>query len=207
MFFDPRLGHSFNGDPFKALVVPRPIAWMSTSTKSGDSNLAPFSFFNLLLTDPAYLMVSCAGESDDKSKMKDTARNILDTREFVVNIVQWQHREKMVQTSKNLPYGKSEFEDAELEMRKCRFISAPRLADSPVSMECQLYDHFILPSGGRGAQANVFIGEVIGMHIDEEIIRDGRIDPGLLDIVGRMGYRDYVRANDPIRINLPHKPK
>jgi flavin reductase (DIM6/NTAB) family NADH-FMN oxidoreductase RutF len=168
-------------DPFKALVAPRPIGWISTMDGAGHVNLAPYSFFNAIGEDPPMLAFSSFGA-------KDSASFAGELREFVWNLVTWELREAMNQTSAPLPRGASEFERAGLTMAPSRLVAPPRVAESPCAMECQVVEHLRLHDvEGRPRDQYLVIGQIIGVHLDERLIRGGVVDTALVRPVARCG--------------------
>jgi flavin reductase (DIM6/NTAB) family NADH-FMN oxidoreductase RutF len=168
-------------DPFKALVAPRPIGWVSTMSAGGHVNLAPYSFFNAVAESPHMLAFSSRGA-------KDSATFATDIDEFVWNLVTWDLREAMNETSAPLPRGASEFERAGLEMAPSRFVAPPRVAASPCAMECKVVHHLELRDlEGSTFNQHLVIGQVVGVHLDETRITDARVDTAALRPVARCG--------------------
>ncbi|QSW99461.1 flavin reductase family protein [Haloterrigena alkaliphila] len=173
----------------KTVVTPRPIAWISTRSEDGVDNLAPFSSYNYVsLREPTVLFNTPNG---DRSELKDTARNALETGEFVVNVVTESEIERMDHTSASLPPEESEFDLAGVERADCRTVSAPRVADAPVSMECTLHDSLEVHD------KLMILGDVQRVHVDEALLSDGKIDSRNLDTVGRLGG-PYYTVSDPV---------
>ncbi len=166
-FYEPQHGHGLAHDPFNAIIAPRPIGWISTRSKKGAFNLAPYSFFNALNYTPPIIGFSSVGD-------KDSLKNASDTGEFCWNLVSKHLVEAMNETSKPLPRGESEFEAAGLEWAASNVIDAPRVKASLVSMECQVTDIVQLKGAAGEAVNSWFImGEVVGVHIDKSLIEDG----------------------------------
>ncbi len=179
-------------------IVPRPIAWVSTLSPSGVSNVAPFSYFTGVGSRPPSLLFCPANGRDGKPK--DTLRNIQETGEFVVNIVSAAVAEQMNESSASLPADESEFSMCNLTEVPSIDVRAPRVGESPVQFECREMQVLNLGEGPGGA--NVVIGEVVHMHIDDAVIGARElIDPDLLDAVGRMGGLSYCRTTE--RFDLP----
>jgi flavin reductase (DIM6/NTAB) family NADH-FMN oxidoreductase RutF len=172
-------------DPFKALVVPRPIGWVSTVSKGGVANLAPYSFFNAVSDRPPMLMFSSGGT-------KDSLRNIVDTGEFTCSIATWALREAMNLSSAPVAPGVDEFELAGLTKAESRLVKPPRVAESPAAFECRLWQTLALPKPGRGEGYTLVIGQVVGVYIDDALIRDGRVQTGAMRALARLGYMDYA---------------
>ncbi len=197
MFYDAtKNDHGFQYDPFKALVAPRPIGWISSLSASGTANLAPYSYFNAMAQDPHYVAFGSGPK-------KDSLRNIEATGEFAVNIVSWDLREKMNATSAMVGSDVDEFELAGLAKAPCRLIKAPRVAESPACFECKLFKVIDLP-GDDGSVANyAAIGRVVGIHIDDRFIHEGRVDTAAMKPVARMGYSEYATVETAWRMRRP----
>ncbi len=176
-------------DPFKALIAPRPIGWVSTKSKSGAINLAPYSFFNAVAEKPPILMLSSSG-------WKDSATFASETREFVWNMATYDLHEKMNLTAANLPRGESEFAFAGLEPAPSRFVAPPRVALSPAALECKVVNILSLQDMDGALTGNILIfGQVVGVYIDDAFIRDGRVDAAAMRPLARCGYMDYAFAD------------
>jgi len=174
-------------------ITPRPIAWVSTISANGISNLAPFSYFNGLCSRPAALMFSPVNRADGSKK--DTVRNIEDNGQFVVNVVPFVVAERMFKTAGDFEYEESEFEIAGLTPQPSEQIEPPRVAESPIQFECELMQ--IVPVGEGPLAANVIIGKILLMNIDDAVLDEmGKIDPQRVDTIGRMGGRTYCRTSD-----------
>lgn len=201
MFYDPRSqDHGLPHNPWMALVAPRPIAWVSTVSKSGVPNLAPFSSYNTLSASPPFLMFSANAE-------KDTVRNIRDTGVFVVNVSTGPLAEQMNASSADFAPDVDEFRIVGLDTAPCRSIDCVRVAAAPAAIECRLSEIVSLtPSTGASCSARVIIGEAVGIHIDESVLRDGRVDPALLKPLSRLGYMDYAVVDKTFEIMRPAKP-
>jgi flavin reductase (DIM6/NTAB) family NADH-FMN oxidoreductase RutF len=168
-------------DPFKALVAPRPIGWISSVNAAGQVNLAPYSFFNAIGEEPPMLAFSSYGA-------KDSASFAGEIREFVWNLVTYDLREAMNETSAPLPRGKSEFERAGLNMAPSRLVTPPRVAESPCAMECRVVHHLELQDiDGRPADQFLVIGQVVGVHLAESALVDGVVDTAALRPIARCG--------------------
>ena len=186
-------------DPFKAVIAPRPIGWVSTLSADGVANLAPYSFFNAVSDDPPIVMFSSAG-------MKDSARNALETREFVWNLASFDLREGMNLSSKRLPPGASEFAFAGLREAPPRVVAPPRVADAPVSLECRVTQVVQLQDlAGAEIERWMVMGQVVGVHIDEAfLLSDGRVDTAAMRPLARGGYLDeYSVADNLLRMRRP----
>jgi len=174
--------------------VPRPIAFVSTVSRSGVDNCAPFSFSMGVSSHPMVLGVSI-GERDGRPK--DSARNILDTREFVVNIVTESIAEKMNIASGDYASDVSEFEEAGLTRAPCDVVRPPRIAESPVAFECRLI------RAVRVADNTVFFGEAVRLHVDDHVLTDGIVDVRKLHAIGRLGGPQYCRTQDVFEMARP----
>lgn len=185
MFYDAVANtHGLKHDPFKALAVPRPIGWLSSLSPEGVPNLAPYSFFNAVANRPNYVMFSSVGR-------KDSIANIEATGEFVHNVATWDLRDAMNQSSANVGSGVDEFELAGLEKAPSRLVKPPRVAASPVAFECRYVQTVELPPT-NGEPNLVGFGEVVGIHIDDDVIVNGKVDLTLFKPIARLGYHDYA---------------
>ena len=198
MFYNPEIGHNLPHDPFKAIVSPRPIGWISTIDKEKNVNLAPYSFFNAVADNPPMIMFSITGQKRNISS-KDTLQNIIETKCFVVNVVSRELLNQMNQTSGNYPKNTDEFVLANLEKTNCVYIDVPRVKKSPASLECTLYKILKLP----GFSNNMVIGEVVGIHINENILKNGIFDILAYDPVARLGYKDYTYVSSKFELERP----
>jgi flavin reductase (DIM6/NTAB) family NADH-FMN oxidoreductase RutF len=185
-------------DPFKALVVPRPIGWVSTIAASGAVNLAPYSFFNAIGEGPPMLAFSSSGR-------KDSATFAGEVTEFVWNLATWELREAMNQTSASLPRGESEFAHAGLEMAPSRLVAPPRVAASPCAMECRVVHAVELPDvDGNPADQFLVVGQVIGVHLDERFVSGGVVDTAAIRPIARCGYLgDYTVVDELFEMLRP----
>ena len=181
-------------------INPRPIAWVSTISAAGRTNLAPFSFFQGICASPPTLMFT--GANDRTGKKKDSVVNVEQVPEFVVNVVPYALRDVMNQTSASLPHGESEFEKFNIATAPSSRVRPPRVADAPVAFECKL-DRIVRVGEGPLA-GNVVFGTVLCMHVSETVLGpDGRIDPHKLDTIGRMGGDYYTRTTELFTIKRP----
>ncbi len=189
MFYEPasRDRKLLPRDPFKALVAPRPIGWISTMSRAGEINLAPYSFFNAFSGAPPLIGFSSEGP-------KDSATFAADSGEFVWNMATFELREAMNASSASLPRGSSEFVFAGLDMAPCRIVKAPRVAASPCSLECRVTEVFRLKNLAGEAAGNILtLGQVVGVHLDERFVKDGRFDLAAAKTIVRCGYAaDYA---------------
>jgi len=187
-------------------VAPRPIAWVSTVDPQGNPNLAPFSFFNAICATPPLLGFSPGIRAKEIREalgtgVKDTLRNIRETGEFVVNVVTYGLAEPMNLSSGDYEFAVNEFEVARLTVRPSQLVRPPQVAESPVNFECKL--HQILDFGTETAGGSLVIGEVVSVHLAEEVLREGRIDSQRLDLIGRMGGSQYCRTTERFALERP----
>lgn len=184
--YEPVKGHGLAHNPFNAIVAPRPIGWISSRDAKGQVNLAPHSFFNAFCYTPPIIGFSSTG-------WKDTARNVKDTREFGWSLVTKPLAEAMNTTSAATPHGVSEFALAHLTEAASRLIGVPRVAESPVSFECKLTQMLRLQTKeGRDTDSWMMFGEVVMVHIDEALLKDGSYQTGdALPIMRGGGPGDY----------------
>jgi flavin reductase (DIM6/NTAB) family NADH-FMN oxidoreductase RutF len=177
-------------------VVPRPIGWISTTSTDGVDNIAPYSFFNVVTVRPPILMFAPAKPGPDE--LKDSARNAIDTGEFVVNVVTEPLAEAMNETSATLPPEESEFDHVGLERAPSEKVTPPRVAAAEIAFECELYDAVEV-----GASTMV-LGEIVLAHIDDALTTpEGKLDVEKVDAVGRLAGNWYARTSDRFRIERP----
>lgn len=198
MFYETaKRDHGLPHDPLKAIVAPRPIGWISSLSAQGVPNLAPYSFFNLIASRPDLVMFSSETE-------KDSLSNIRATGEFVVNHVGQHLAEAMNQTSVPAPNEVDEFDFAGIEAAPSRLVKPPRVAAAYAALECRLVEiHPLKDANGNAAQSIMTIGEIVGVHIDETVLRDGRFDVAKARPVTRLGYRDYARQGELFEMTRP----
>jgi flavin reductase (DIM6/NTAB) family NADH-FMN oxidoreductase RutF len=197
-FYEPSKGHRLAHDPFKAIVAPRPIGWISTEDAEGRVNLAPYSFFNAVCDRPPMVMFSSWG-------VKDTVDNIRATGEFVCNMVTRPLAEQMNLTSASVPHGVNEFELAGLRAAPSRMVKPQRVAEAPAALECRLVQIVQLHNlEGATLDQYLTIGQVVGVHIDCAYLKDGLFDLLATHPVQRAGYAaDYTEATTGFRMNRP----
>lgn len=187
-------------------VGPRPIAWVSTVSASGQLNLAPFSFFNAICGKPPLLAFApglrMRGAGDEThGEMKDTLRNARETGEFVVNVVTYDVANVMNLTSGEYDSTVNEFELAKVTPRPSKIVKPPQVAESSVNFECKVYQILDFSSPPHGG--SLVIGEILSVHVDEKHLKDGRIDGDSLDLIGRMGGIQYARTTDRFNLARP----
>jgi flavin reductase (DIM6/NTAB) family NADH-FMN oxidoreductase RutF len=189
MFYHPADGHGLPHNPFKAIVSPRPIAWVSTRSAHGD-NLAPYSFFNAITDAPPQVMFA--------GGMKDSIANARDSGVFAVNVVEEAMFLAMNETSAPLPRGTDEFLTAGIAKAECHSIDCPRVANVPATLECRLLQ--LVPLKGGDWMA---IGEVTGIHLRDDCLQDGRFDVTRYRPMARLGYMDYAVVRDLVTLPRP----
>lgn len=203
MFYQPSLrDHGLRHDPFKALVVPRPIGWISSLDAEGRPNLAPYSFFNAMAADPP-VVVFGTGLRPRGPERKDSQANIEATGEFVCNLSTESLKVEMNASSASLPAGADEFAHAGLATLPSRLVKPPRVALSPVALECRYLQTVELPCDTPGRANYAVFGQVIGIHIDESLIVDGRVDILRARPLARLGYMDYTVLDNVFAMDRP----
>jgi flavin reductase (DIM6/NTAB) family NADH-FMN oxidoreductase RutF len=199
MFYEPHLrNHGLPHDPFKAIVAPRPIGWISSVNAAGAVNLSPYSFFNAISDHPHMVCFSSAG-------IKDALAFAEETGEFVCSIATFEQRNGMNVSSAPFPRGVSEFEPAGLEMAPSRLVKPPRVAGAPASLECKwLKSIDLVPLEGGTASYRLAVGQVIGIHIEDRFIdAKGMVDTAAMRIIARGGYHDYFVADSRFSLARP----
>jgi flavin reductase (DIM6/NTAB) family NADH-FMN oxidoreductase RutF len=188
IFFEPkdRDRKLFPHDPFKGIIVPRPIGWISSMSKAGQLNLAPYSFFNGFNSWPQ--IVGFSSES-----VKDSASFAIESGEFVWSMATYALRDRMNATSAGLPRGESEFAYAGLATAPSTLVRPPRVAESPAALECKVTQVVrLLNTEEQEAGGTLVLGQVIGMHIDERFMKNGRFDLAAVQPIARCGYDEYT---------------
>jgi flavin reductase (DIM6/NTAB) family NADH-FMN oxidoreductase RutF len=203
MFYEPRLNdHGLPFNPIKSCVVPRPIGWITTLADDGRVNLAPFSQFNIVGFDPAYVMFSANRHPPDWRR-KDSSDFAERRSEFVYNMATWDLRQAVTLSSQIYDPNVSELEAAGLTAAPCRLVKTPRVAESPVSFECVHHTTLCLPGDSIGSTHYVVVGKVVGVHIADGVIgADGKLDIRKIKPLARMGYADYAVVEDVFPIEL-----
>ncbi|MGJ8544607.1 MAG: flavin reductase family protein [Sulfitobacter sp.] len=199
MFYRPAEGHGLPHNPFNALITPRPIGWISTRDGQGRDNLAPYSFFNGVAYVPPQVMFASTGSKDDVEGTKDSVANIRETGVFCVNIVEYAARDAMNASSQGLAHGVDEFAHAGLEKAECSEIACGRVAAAPASMECRMTQIVKI----EGEANYVVFGEVIGVHMRDDCIKDGMFDVSTFQPLARLGYRDYSHVTQLFSLERP----
>lgn len=186
--YSPKDGHGLKYSPFKALIAPRPIGWISSVSATGAVNLAPYSFFNAFCELPPIIGFCSYGR-------KDSLHNIEETGVFVHNIVGAPLMAEMNQTSGRYPHGIDEMREAGLEAIASDLVAAPRVAAAPAAMECKLIEiKQLADAEGNKAECFLILGEVVRIHIDERILKDGMVDELALAAVARLGYFNFSKV-------------
>jgi len=203
MFYDiAKQDHGMPVDPFKSLVGPRPIGWITTVDGEGRVNLAPFSFYNGVSDSPHMVMYSAGGSYGD-TPAKHSLLNVRQTGEFVVNVVSEELKDAMNATAAQVEMGIDEMKLAGLDPAPSRLVKPPRVARSPAALECRLWKTVELPGNGTQVPYTMVIGQVVGIHIDDRIVKDGRIDTLAFKPVGRLGYSEYTTVDNVWRMRRP----
>jgi flavin reductase (DIM6/NTAB) family NADH-FMN oxidoreductase RutF len=203
MYYDPEKNdHGLARSPFKSCVVPRPIGWISTASIAGIPNLAPYSQFQNLGFDPAYVMI--AANQLERGKRKDTIANIEETGEFVYNMATYDLRDAVNRSAAEVPPEVDEFEIAGVTKAPSIRVAPARVAESPIQFECCHYQTLRLPGRNGQGTADVIIGRVVLIHIkDEFILPDGRIDILKIRPLARLGYYDYTTVDSIFEMLIP----
>ncbi len=198
MFYATADGHpGLTIDPFKAIVAPRPIAWISTVDAEGRVNLAPYSYFNAIAADPPMVLFSSDG-------WKDTVAACAETREFVVNLATFDLAEALNDCSRPLPRGESEFAHVGLAEAPSRLVRPPRVAAAAAALECRVVEIFNPKTAdGRPTGNHVVVGEVVGVHLRDDCMVDGRFDMVRAGTIARCGYSDFVHVTEVFRMTRP----
>ncbi|MDR1789532.1 MAG: flavin reductase family protein [Opitutaceae bacterium] len=187
-----------------SLITPRPIAWVSTLSADGKTNLAPFSFFTGVTSNPPPLLF--VPVNDRHGQKKHTVLNIGETREFVVNAVPFALAEKMNACAALLPRGESEFDAFGIAPAPSAVVRPPRVADAPAAFECRLEQ--IVPVGDGPSGAHIIIGRILSAHVSDAILGpDGKVDPLKLDAIGRLGGESYTRARELFEVARPDRKR
>ncbi len=199
MFYRPEDGHGLKHNPFNAIVTPRPIGWIATRGAEGQDNLAPYSFFNGIAYVPPQVMFASTSAKPDRDGTKDSVGNIRETGVFCVNIVEYAMREAMNETSGPWPKETDEFEKAGIERASCEQIDCSRVANAPASLECRLTQIVEL----KGDANFLVVGEVVGVHLRDDCVKDGIFDVLTYQPLTRLGYRDYSRITELFSLKRP----
>lgn len=199
MFYEPdkRDKRLLPHDPFKAIVAPRPIGWVTSISAKNQVNLAPYSFFNGVNSRPAMVMFTSEGRKDSVSFIEETG-------EFVCNLATWDLRDAMNATSAPLPRGTDEMVHAGLKAAPSRVVKPPRVADAPCALECKLVRIVPLQTyDGDPIDSHVVFGQVVGVHIDDRFIVDGQLDTAAMKPIARCGYNQYAVVDSLFTMQRP----
>jgi flavin reductase (DIM6/NTAB) family NADH-FMN oxidoreductase RutF len=199
MFYEPKNGHGLSHNPFNAIVTPRPIGWISTRDAQGIDNLAPYSFFNAVAYVPPQVMFASTASKADQIGTKDSVANIRETGVFCVNIVEYAMRDAMNATSAILGKEVDEFAHAGLDKAACETIACSRVALAPAALECKVTQILTL----EGDENYAVFGEVVGVHMRDDCLVDGRFDITTYHPLSRLGYRDYTVIRDLFTLSRP----
>jgi flavin reductase (DIM6/NTAB) family NADH-FMN oxidoreductase RutF len=207
MFYEPRKdNHGLPFNPFKACVVPRPIGWITSLSHDGVVNLAPFSISNQLAYDPPFVFFSGSGAMEEEGaapRRKDSVVNAENTGEFVYNMATYALRDKVNLSSAHVPPDVDELAMCGLTPAPCNLVKPPRVLESPVNMECKYHCTLTLPANSPGGVHHVVVGQVIGIHINDDAITDGRLDWLKIQPLARLGYMDYTFVNHAFTMRGP----
>ncbi len=202
LFYEPKSRDAtlLRHDPFKAIIAPRPIGWVTTRSKNGAVNLAPYSFFNAFADRPPIIAFSSSGYKDSVTFAEQTG-------EFVWNMPTWALRDGMNKTAAPLEQGRSEAEFAGLDLAPSRLVAVPRVRASPAALECKVIEvKRLVDRHGTALDYWVVFGEVVGVHIDPAFIKDGEVDITAMAPIARCGYMDYVVADRVFQMERPPNP-
>ena len=203
MFYEPKNGSGLEHDPLNAIIIPRPIGWISTLSVSGIANLAPYSFFNLVAYTPPQVMFSATSNHAHRG-LKDAVADSQSAGDFVVNIATVALGSKMNTSAVPAPHNVDEFEYCGLKKEDSVLVSSPRVAESPIHLECLYTRSISLPSDTPDESVTVVFGEVVVIHIDDSVITNGKIDYHKDQPIGRLCYFDFV---DVINLFSMVRPK
>ena len=199
MFYRPADGHGLRHNPFNAIVTPRPIGWISTRGADGSDNLAPYSFFNATAYVPPQVMFASTGTKPDRDGTKDSVTNIRETGVFAVNVVAEAMKDVMNTTSGPWEKAVDEFDKAGITKAECSQIACPRVAEAPATLECEAYE--VKPLRGDGNF--LVLGEVVGVHLRDDCLKDGLFDILSYNPLTRLGYRDYSVIREVFSLKRP----
>lgn len=199
MFYDTaKNNHGLPRNPFKAIVAPRPIGWITSMSAKGEINLAPYSFFNAVSDNPPIVLFSSEGPKDSLVFVDE------ETKEFVCNLATFDLRAAVVDTSEDLPRGVNEMEKSGLAAAPSRLVRPPRVAASPCALECRLLQVIhLVDLEGQPSSRYVVFGQVVGVHIDDRFIKNGRLDTAAMRPIARCGYADYSVVNEVFAMRRP----
>ena len=188
--------HGLRFNPFKALIVPRPVGWISTLSDDGTPNLAPFSFFNAISDNPPMIMFSVGGRND-------TLRNIEATKECTCSFASKSLIDAMNMSSAGVDGSVNEFSLAGIEGAASQLVKPERVAASPAALECRYWKSIELPPKANGAAGyTMVIAEVVGVYIEDTFIKDGLVDTAAMQPIARLGYMDYAVIDESNMFSL-----
>jgi len=202
VFYKTDQPHGLPHDLFKSCVVPRPIAWVSSIHPNGTVNLAPFSFFNALASDPPMVMISFTGYHEHGGE-KDSLFNIKTSGEFVVNMVPLSLKEAMNTTTAPVAHEVDELKLAGLNIEDSVLVKPPRVMEAPIHMECEFFQEIKLPCTLENSINTTIIGKVLGIHIKDEVLTDGMIDLSKIKPLARLGYNQYTAVDNLFTMTRP----
>jgi flavin reductase (DIM6/NTAB) family NADH-FMN oxidoreductase RutF len=192
-----RYDHGLPHDPFKAIMAPRPIGWITSISARGEVNLAPYSYFNAVSTRPPIVIFSSEGRKDSLALAEES-------REFVCNLATWDLRDAMNQTSAPYARGVDEMREAGLTPAPSRLVKPPRVAEAPCALECKWLQTLTLRDlDGRPLDRHVVFGQVVGIHIDDRFIRNGLLDTAAMKPIARCGYNEYAVVDEVFSMVRP----
>ena len=203
MFYETdKNNHGLTHNPFKSLIVPRPIGWISTQDNEGNLNIAPYSYFNALCDNPPMVMFSTTN-SFSENVIKDTLYNVETQGEFVVNLATYDLREEINKTSAPFLREENEFSLVGLETLPSTLVKPPRVKNSLVQLECVYHQSIQLPVNNVKDTNRVVIGKVVGVHIDESLIHEGKVNIAKARPIARLGYMDYCVIDNIFSMQRP----
>ena len=202
MFYKTDQHHGLPHDPFKSCIVPRPIAWVTSIHPGGAINLAPFSFFNALASDPPIVMIAFTGYHPHGGE-KDTLANIKASGEFVVNMVPLALKDAMNTSSGPFGHDVNEMESAGLTAEPAELVKPPRVEEEPIHLECEFFQEIELPCTLENSINRTVLGKVLGVHIRDEVLSDGLIDLDKVKPLARLGYQEYTAVDNVFKMTRP----
>lgn len=206
MFYEThKNNHSLPFNPFKACIVPRPIGWITSMNLTGKVNLAPYSYFNAVADIPPMIMFATTTKHTG-GRQKDTLCNVESTKEFVVNIATWDLKNELNISSTDFDHETSEIEITRLETVPSILVKPPRIKKSPIHLECVYYQSLQLPVTNDQHTNRVIIASVVGIHISDEVIVEGKIDTTKFRPISRLGYMEYSVIDNKFVMERPYLP-
>ena len=202
MFYQTDQHHGLPHDPFKSCIVPRPIAWVSSIHPNGSINLAPYSFFNGVASDPPMVMIAFNGYHEHGGE-KDTLANIKASGEFVVNMVPLALKDAMNTSTAPYAHDIDEMQEAGLHAEDSVLVKPPRVREAPIHLECALHQEIELPCNLQDSVNRMIIGHVLGVHIRDEVLSDGLIDLDRIQPLARLGYMNYTAVDNVFVMRRP----